>query len=202
MPEELCARIDFYLLLDFYSQGLHETDWTELYDDLIPQLFGEASQTEEQYIDKFMLNWRMKRLKDERPTKADLQQFRRYVYDICTRRKNPYMEVTVGEDYCRELLTDLQNLHDGRILESDRDTVLSRVHSVLREIDEDVTREVAFKAMEHIVQKQQLKPELLNSLKQFIYAHCMGTEMEWQNICVQIDFLLIAVSLTGLSGNA
>ena len=202
MPDELCARIDFYLILDFYSQGLHEREWTELYDDLIPQLLGEATQTEEQYIDQFMLNWRFKRLKGERPTKGDLQQFRRYVYDICTRRKNPHMEITVGEDYCRELLRDLQNLHDGRILASDKETVLQRVHSVLREINEDVTREVAFNAMNHIASGQKLKPQLLNGLKQFIYAHCMGTEMEWQNICVQIDFLLIAVSLTGLSGNA
>ena len=35
-------------------------------------------------------------------------------------------------------------------------TVLSRVHSVLREIDEDATREVAFNAMNHIAQKQRI----------------------------------------------
>ena len=203
MPDELCARIDFYLILDYYSGGLAETEWTELYDDLVPQIMDTATTREQDWIFSFMVDWRAKRLQDQRPPVEELNRFRSTINEICMRKTNvPFQGGHRTDDYCQKLVKGIQNLADNRLSQADAQAVVTAAEYTFESIEDEVAKEVAYAAIRHLYAGKHLNRPRLEGLKQYVYAHCKGTEGEWQNLCVQLDYLILGVSMTGLHPRA
>ena len=193
--DNICERMDFYLLMDYHTEGLDEHSFREFSEQLYPKVMERVTDPrEEEEMADLEREWRELRGSGRGLSKAKWQHFRALIAKWCDAESKPL--VTQDRDYCKRILDQIHVQYTTGLTPSALKDLEDTVYRFIQQAP-DTTRAGWSAIWETIMNRDFLAQVAYDQFRYFIYHICMDSSGFAMELCVKLDFYLLTTGTVG-----